>query len=159
MGILLALALPSYRIWVQNTQIRNAAESILNGLQKAKAEAVARNTNIAFAFTNIASGVVADSSWNISVEAAASGIESRSAMEGSRNVRITVTPAAATTITFNSFGAVVANSGASATFTQIDLDSSVLAPVDSADLRVTVGAGGNARMCDPNVSAPNTRAC
>ena len=153
MGVVLALVSPSYKVWVQNTQIRNAAESITNGLQKAKAEAVARNTNVAFVLG-------ANSSWVISVVADGSVIESRSANEGSRNVTRTVLPLGATTITFNNFGAVVANADASATPTRVDLDSSVLTPAQSADLRVTVGVGGNARMCDPNLaSGSSPRAC
>lgn len=152
MGIVLVLALPSYNIWIQNSQIRNAAESITNGLQKAKAEAVARNANIAFVLG-------ANSSWVVSVVTGGEVIESRSANEGSRNATRTVLPASATTVTFNNFGAVAANGDASASLAQVDLDSSVLAPSESANLRVTVGVGGNARMCDPNAPASSTRAC
>jgi len=164
-GILLVLALPSYKVWVQNSQIRNAAESIQNGLQKAKAEAVARNSNVAFAFTNIAAGVVADSSWNV-YEVPASGIESRSAKEGSKNIRVTVIPATATTVTFNSFGTVgipltvpPQNADGSALFTQIKLDSAVLPAADNKALLVTIGnvsgVGSTIRMCDCRL-APNS---
>ena len=166
MGIVLALAIPSYRIWVQNSQIRNAAESIQNGLQKAKAEAVARNTNVAFSFTTLNAGVVADSSWSVSVVTPASGIESRYALEGSRNVRVTVTPATAATVTFNSFGTVgmpltapPQNADGSAPFTQVKLDSSVLAAADNKALLVTIGnasgVGSAIRMCDCRL-APNS---
>lgn len=152
MGIVLTLALPSFQIWIQNSQIRNAAESIQNGLQRARAEAVSRNTNVAFVLG-------ANTSWVVSVVSSGEVIESRSVNEGSKNVTRTVLPAGATTITFNNFGAIVANADGSAILAQVDLDSSVLAPADSADLRVTVGIGGNSRMCDPNAPASSTRAC
>jgi type IV fimbrial biogenesis protein FimT len=47
-GILLAMAAPSYRSWVQNAKIRSATEAILNGIQLAKAEAVRRNATLRF---------------------------------------------------------------------------------------------------------------
>jgi len=51
------------------------------------------------------------------------------------------------------------NADASVPFTQVDFDSSVLAAAESQELRVTIGFGGNVRMCDPNASAPSPRAC
>lgn len=149
MAILLGLAVPSFQGWLKNTQIRNAAESITNGLQRARAEAVARNTNMAFALGT-------DSSWTISVVTPASVMESRLSTEGSSNVTRTVLPAGATTITFNNLGMVVANADASASLTQVDL----AAVGGSQNLRVLINAGGGARMCDPNlVPGSSPRAC
>ena len=54
LGILFGIALPTYRVWIQNVQIRNAAESIQNGLQLARTEAVKRNTNVAFVLVGAA---------------------------------------------------------------------------------------------------------
>lgn len=153
MGILLGLAMPSFRIWLQNAQIRNAAESVQNGIQRARAEAVARNTNIEFVLG-------ADSSWVVRVANPASVIEQRSGAEGSQSVTRTVLPGGATTVTFNNLGSVAANADASATLAQVDLDSPLLAAADSHDLRVTIGVGGNARMCDPNLATGSSpRAC
>jgi type IV fimbrial biogenesis protein FimT len=149
MGILAAVAVPSFQAWTRNAQIRNAAESITNGLQKARAEAVARNTNVAFTLGT-------DSSWTVSVVTPASTIEQRLSTEGSKNVTRTVTPVGAITITFSNFGTVTANADASTPFTQVDL----VATGGNQNLRVTIGAGGNARMCDPNmVAGTSPRAC
>ena len=149
MGILAAVAVPSFQAWTRNAQIRNAAESITNGLQKARAEAVARNTNVAFTLGT-------DSSWTVSVVAPASTIEQRLSTEGSKNVTRTVTPVGATTITFSNFGTVTGNADLSVPFTQVDL----VATGGNQNLRVTIGAGGNARMCDPNlVAGTSPRAC
>jgi len=152
-SITLTFGVSSYRTWVQNSQIRNAAESIQNGIQRTRSEAVKRNTNVAFTM-----GV--NSSWQISVVNSGEVIESRSGNEGSKNVTVAVTPAGATTITLSNLGAIVANADASETITQVDLDSSVLDPADSRDLRVTIGLGGIVRMCDPNLAAGSSpRAC
>jgi type IV fimbrial biogenesis protein FimT len=51
-GVLMALAAPSYRAWTQNAKIRATTEAILNGIQLAKAEAVRRNTTIRFQLTS-----------------------------------------------------------------------------------------------------------
>lgn len=152
MAILAGLAMPSFQAWLQNTQIRNAAESIQNGLQRARAEAVGRNTNVEFVLG-------AGSSWVVQLPDG-TNIESRSSNEGSRDVTVAVAPLGATTVTFNNFGGVLANNAdASVPFTQVDFDSSVLAAAESQELRVTIGLGGNVRMCDPNASAPSPRAC
>lgn len=150
-SITLTFGVSSYRTWVQNTQIRNAAESIQNGIQRTRAEAVKCNANVAFTLG-------AGSSWTISYVSACGDIpagnelESRADSEGSKNVTVTATPPGATTITLSSLGAVVTNADASATLTQVDLDSSVLDPADSRDLSVMIGLGGIVRMCDPNLA-------
>jgi type IV fimbrial biogenesis protein FimT len=164
LGILAALGIPSYQVWIQNTQIRTAAESIQNGLQLARAEAVKRNARVRFTLGD-------NSAWSIgctTVVADIDGdgaddcpavIQSRSASDGSSaNVSVVVTPAANIVVEFNSFGRL---SAAPEPFTQIDLDSTALSSADSRNLRITLGVGGNARMCDPdsNLSSTDPRKC
>lgn len=156
LAIVSMLALPSYRTFIQNSYIRTTAESILNGLQLARAEAVSRNTRIQFVLDE-------QSEWWIGcVDASAScpgEIQSRSAGEGSSSsIVVTPAPANATTVIFGNLGAIVP---AADTLTQveIDIDPAVLPAEDSRELRVTIGIGGNARMCDPNLDAADARAC
>jgi len=160
-GIALALGIPNYKTWVQNTQIRNAAESIQNGIQRARGEAVKCNANVAFTLG-------ASSSWTIThvnacgILPAGDTLESRSSNEGSKSVTVAVTPAAATTITFSNLGTVVANADASAAPTQVDFDSAVVPNLRK--LRVAIGLGGNARLCDPDPTLvakdpPDPRRC
>jgi len=47
-GVLLGLGAPGFIEWLQNQQIRAAAEATLNGLQVARGEAVRRNTPVRF---------------------------------------------------------------------------------------------------------------
>jgi type IV fimbrial biogenesis protein FimT len=154
-GILVTLAMPSFQDMLRNAEIRNAAESITNGLQRARAEAVARNAKIEFVL-----GAGTDSSWTVNYSDTPGNpppvtppIDSRSSNEGSKDVTRTVLPADATTVTFNSLGGVVTDV---ASLAQVDL----AAVGGSQNLRVTIGVGGNARMCDPSLaSGSSPRAC
>ena len=162
--VLTTLGIPSYRAWVQNTQIYTAAEATMNGLQKAQAEAVKQNTNIEF---------VLGPPWKIQV--AGSGVIETSTSEGSKDVTlsglnidpVTAATATATTVTFNSLGGVGVpsnppfNTNGSAPLREIDFDSPKLAGLRK--LRVTIGnkgVGSNIRMCDPALTGTaSPRAC
>lgn len=155
-GILATLAMPSFQSWFRNAQIRNAAESIVNGLQRARAEAVARNTNVQFLLDGSSF-----SNWTVDyvVKPVSTDppIDQRtSSLEGSNDVYMDAWAADltthATTITFNNFGGMVPNV---ASIVQVDFRA-----VGGSPLRVTIGAGGNARMCDPNLAPGSSpRAC
>ena len=157
MAILVALAMPSFQIMLRNSEVRAAAESITNGLQRARAEAVARNTNVQFVLGAYPPDcTVAGSSWTVDYVnkpvATDPPIDARCSTEGSTHVSINVTPATATTVTFSSLGIVIGNQDGSAPLTQVDLN----ADGASQNLRVEVGPGGNAKMCDPNLPAGST---
>jgi len=159
LAILASAAYPSFREMIINSKIRNATESIINGLQKARAEAVARNANVEFVLST-------NTSWVVQLAGGGTQIESRNSSEGSASVTrtgvvtnlattVTTTTTAAATTTFNNFGGVVLNADASDSLTQVDL-----AATNGKPLRVVVGVGGNTRMCDPSLSVTtNPRGC
>lgn len=156
LSVLISLAVPGFRIWLQNAQIRNAAESILSGLQRARAEAVLRNANVTFALggTNDSAcqSTSTCSSWTVVLTGTATVLDSRNSSEGSADVVRTTLPAAnMTTVTYNNVGGRVANPATD--FASITLDSKVLPSADSRELMIVIGVGGNARMCDPNVGS------
>lgn len=158
MGIVMALAIPSYRTFIQNSRIRNAAESIQNGLQVARSEAVRRNARVQFVWG-------AGSGWTVGCVTATAScpatIQSRATGEGSSDsIIVTSVPPGSTTVTFNNFGAVVASATTPTQF-DIDVDAAVLPAADSRQLRVTIGTGGNSRMCDPEptLSSSDPRKC
>jgi len=158
------LGIPSYRAWVQNTQIYTAAESAANGLQKAKAEAVRQNRNVEF---------VLGASFPWKIQLPGSSVIETSTSEGSKNVTRKATladgttvgdgtgtpfsslPATATTITFNDLGGVATtNANGTANLTQIVFDSASSATLTGIrKLQVTIGLGGITRMCDPDPNA------
>jgi len=55
-AIMYRIAAPAFSNWIGNVQVRTAAESIQNGLQLARAEAIRRNASVLFWLTNQAGG-------------------------------------------------------------------------------------------------------
>lgn len=177
MGILTALAAPSFRAWVQNVQVRNAAESILNGLQLARSEAVHQNTMVRFNL-NDASGLM---DWEICAPGPAAAaatpcpananiIQRGVSQEGMTNARIgvyrwldgqpqanfTLAIAAGnelpTHVTFNGLGRTV-NDGPDNT-ARIDVTNAA-EPNARRMVVVVDNPGGQVRMCDPALTASN----
>lgn len=158
-GILAAVAAPSYRVWIQNTKIRTAAESILSGLQKARSEALTRNAVVRFR-------LAANSGWTVAcvtpvadlngdgVDDCPANIETRNSVEGGTNTVIqTVLPGGATDVVFTSLG--VQSTTVANQITQIDINN---ADADRP-LRLNIAGAGNVRMCDPNASLTDPRKC
>jgi len=152
LAILLYVALPNFAVWMQNTQIRTAGEAVLNGMQLARAEAIRRNVNVELRM-DVSSG------WTARIAGTGEVIQSRLAGEGSGAAMVTIAPAGAKTVTFNSFGSAATNDDGTPTITEIKIDSPAIAAVDSRELCILVRAGGNIRLCDPQVPAADTRTC
>ncbi|MDH3287135.1 MAG: GspH/FimT family pseudopilin [Betaproteobacteria bacterium] len=161
LGVLVFLALPSYTIWMQNTQIRTAGEGILSGLTLARTEAARRNTSVELRMD-------AASGWTVCTPncpasgppiAPAALIQSRTAQEGTAHAVVTITPGGADRVTFSGLGRVGLNSDGSAPITAIKVDSTRIPTAESRELCVMVNATGLTRMCDPQVAAGDTRAC
>jgi type IV fimbrial biogenesis protein FimT len=163
-GILIVLGIPSFNEWIHNTQVRNAAEGALNGLQIARSEAVRRNGYTQF-ILGPGSGwrVVALTPPSGGVGAACEPIEEiqrRDGSEGSSTATVTALPAGVNTVTFTPLGWVgTGTTSCGNVITQIDFDSATLAAERSRELRIVITAGGGIRLCDPQVAAGDPRAC
>lgn len=167
-AILYMQAAPMFSVWLGNTQTRTAAESVLNGLQLARAEAIRRNRLVQLVFTN---GTA--TSWTVgcanpvdngtpNVDDAGDClpvIQTRTDGESSAQPQAAMTPVDATTVTFDSLGRVTANLDGSVTATQIDIANPVVGTADRRTLRLALGAAGNVRMCDPAVASADPRGC
>jgi type IV fimbrial biogenesis protein FimT len=144
-GIALSIAVPSFTDFIGNTRIRTVAESLRNGLQLARAEAVKRNAIVIFTLND-------DTSWNVGCAVVTATcpatIQAKSAKEGSSDA-ITLTLTGNNIVRFTSLGTM--DPSVVGQLTQVDIDNSELS--SSKDLRITIGAGGSVRMCDPNISA------
>lgn len=155
-AVLLGIALPDFRVWIQNTQIRSAAEAVLNGIQTARNEAIRKNS--VFELT-----VHDGTAWDICPSSdpypCALPVMSRSQDEGSANATIATTPAGSDTVAFNGLGRVVANANASVTMTQVNIDNPTLQLAEKRTMRILVSPGGALRLCDPMVAAGDPRAC
>src|SRR5712664_2424607 len=84
-GVLTAIAVPSFQTYLQNLQIRSAAEAIVAGLQIAKNEAIRRNVNVQL---NMDTGTT----WRITLVSDGSLLQVRDSSEGSSNVTSTLLP-------------------------------------------------------------------
>jgi type IV fimbrial biogenesis protein FimT len=181
MAIVLFVAVPAFTIFLQNQQIKNAAQTVMQGLNTARTEAIRRNQAVRFQFvSDLTAGCALSTTslaWVVSLAnpagncdadagdmgSAAQIIEKRSATEGTRNVGIATT--GGTTATFTGLGRL---SGAG--ITQIDF-SNVTGTCEHLSvsgkmrcMRVQITPGGEARMCDPKVAVPvppaiDPRAC
>jgi type IV fimbrial biogenesis protein FimT len=154
-SLLLALAIPSFKSWVINAQIRDGAEAIMNGIQVARATAIQQNTLVAFDLTPEAGSTPA--SWWIRLDGSATNIQAWTADEGAKNT--VMTPALGTRVTFNGLGQRITNTDGSDMLTQIDVTSSASSSAEVRGLRVVVGTAGSARMCDPGLPSTDPRAC
>jgi type IV fimbrial biogenesis protein FimT len=161
-AILLAVAAPNLSNWLQNSQIRNAAESIQNGLQQARIEAARRNVGVQFILGT-------GSSWTVGcvttvADADADGVDECPATitsytngDGSRNASIV---ASQSTIVFNGLGRVVPVPASDLTFQVSNPIGGNCMPAGAMRcLRVVVTQGGQVRMCDPSRSSSDPRAC
>lgn len=176
-ALLLALGIPSFAEWMQNTQNRTAAESVLNGVQLARTEAVRRNAIVRFSMTDNAGKVAwAVGCVNVTPECPAV-IQSRPAEEGSPLSRVQLStdpiplPLAPgyfdtaleasseplSGVSFNGLGRVPeANAGTDIT----RADISVPEKASARRYVVIIGVGGQVRMCDPKLPfASNPQGC
>lgn len=157
LGVFILLAMPSFSAWLMNSKIRTTAESIVNGLQVARNEAVQRNATVEFVLG-------AGSSWTVRCAVVAPAcpdmnpIQTRATGEGSSST-ITVTPSHGNTIIFNNLGLMTSPAVGVNDVVRFDVDGPSSAAADSRELRVTIRSGGNVRLCDPNVTGADPRAC
>ncbi|MEX8502384.1 MAG: GspH/FimT family pseudopilin [Leptothrix ochracea] len=174
-AVVMFSAIPSMSTWLRNTQVRTAAESLQAGLQKARAEAVRRNTPVTFSLvSNTQPGVLDNgcnlsslsASWVVSVsndpsggcgqpvsESVAPQILAKYARgDGAPNVTVTVYQADCTTVSnqtqtrFNGFGRI--DNAEPIRCLLVDHDSGL----EVRKLRLVIGTGGSVRMCDPAVT-------
>lgn len=165
-ALLLALGLPSFTQWLQNAQIRTAADSTLAGLQLARAEAVRRNVLVEFIFTstspvagNTGAAVASTTgpNWMVRLFQAGGGntsadfVRGRANTEGTPNATFTASQAS---IVFNSLGRVTPTPAASIT---VNVTNSVGGA--NRPLRIVITPAGQVRMCDPNLPSGNVQAC
>lgn len=172
LSILLMLAVPNMATWIQNTQIRTAAEGMHAGLQLARAEALRRNTVVRFQLMDaLDSGCQISPvgrNWVVSLASAEGAcdqapsdtappqiIQKRSGDEGSANVVVTTN--GASEVWFNGIGRIVPAPTAPAALTQINITNPAGACKTAGGnepmrcLRVTISSGGQVRTCDPAV--------
>lgn len=172
-AVLMFTVVPDIASWLRNIQIRNAAESIQTGLQRARNEAVRRNAPVQFSLVALGTPTTMDNSCALSAVAgswvvslrnpagkcgmAASDtvdpmlIDAHPIADGGRSTAITATQAdgtAASSIVFDAFGRATS----AGSIVRIDV-SHATATTGVRPLSIRLTTGGSVRMCDPNVSS------
>jgi len=168
-SLVLAAGAPSFNRWITDSKNRGAAESIANGMQVARGEAVGRNALVRFDLTS-ADG---DVSWTVTCVNNVPNCPTATPLRtytGATGPKVGVsktaialppapdpfaTPIAAVTempagVTFNGLGRVPAvNAGAD--ITRADVTNG-----NGKRFVVTISSTGQIRMCDPGVSLATT---
>jgi type IV fimbrial biogenesis protein FimT len=178
-AILLMMGVPAFSTYLQNAKLRAAAENFYSGVQLARAEAVRRNAQVQIVLTD--SAVATDTDANAATLSATGAnwmvrgydpsilsyyfIEGKASSEGSGTVGAAPTQVTGSdasnnplsSITYNGFGSTTG--GGRFNFT--NPSGGTCAPGGTMRcLTVVVSNAGQARMCDPAVTAVgDTRKC
>lgn len=182
LGLMLMATMPSATAWIRNLRLRTLSESMLGGLQQARAEAVRRNTLVTFWLVNQSNPTVMDNSctlsssgqaWVVSLDSPAgkcgSAVSTSTsprivAMQGAaqgtasslrvRAYQIDGTTAASA-ITFNGFGRTTTRITGNNPVALIKVDYASSSDGDRP-LWILISPSGSVTLCDPNSAIPST---
>jgi type IV fimbrial biogenesis protein FimT len=172
-ALLYSLASPMMVQWMADTRIRVAAETLQAGIQLARSEAIRRNAPVRFQLMTSLDETCAPSSaarnWVVSLDDASGKcgvdpsptvapgiIQTKSGQEGSSRVDISATRGgvAASSLTYTGTGRLSLAGNAIDTIDITAPDGACQhAGGDFRCLRIRILPGGDARMCDPKVTA------
>jgi type IV fimbrial biogenesis protein FimT len=173
-ALLLLLGMPSFTTFLRNSEIRSTAESIINGLRTASAEATRQNSKVVFT-------LAAGANWTINLASDPNDptcavllqppIQQYAGKEAGRSTKVTISPGNKSAVCFNGLGRIQ-NQGVAPSdhIQQIDIASIVVGEARSLRIIVDDPAPGNPakprglRMCDPDpalaaMAPPDPRAC
>jgi len=173
--IAVALGAPSFTEWIYNSQIRSTAESVHNGLQWARAEAVRRNTPVRMQLTSSLDDsctiATAGPSWVVSTASPVSKCSSSNtdiAQAGqpvSGRASATIDSGHAGVFGFNGLGRMTPTTSPTTKVEDAVINIQSSKGTCAADggslrcLRILVSAGGQIRMCDPKRGTGDPMAC
>ncbi|MDB6099372.1 MAG: fimbrial biosis protein [Gammaproteobacteria bacterium] len=173
-AILVALGVPSMRLWIVNTRVRSVADSMQNGLRMAQAESLRRSRQTVFYLTNSTTPQVTLTAnvngtyWAVNTIPLIGSVAEATDFIGSGEVSainsgVTVGNATDTAVCFNSVGRLTANAATGIAGAVCNLPNppvgsppvsmfSITAPGADHPLNVRVALGGQVHLCDPNKS-------
>lgn len=153
--LLILIAGPNLATFMANSQIRNATDAMLNGVQQAQAAAVRSNTvaRLVVDTTAVTGG------WQVlqmidGVESA-TPVQMYTYQDGAPKTTVAPLPADARQITFDGFGRIVPNADASATLTCIKVTNSNVTSPRKLNVAISnTGTGVGTKLCDPDTNLP-----
>jgi type IV fimbrial biogenesis protein FimT len=163
-ALLLAMAVPMYVTFLASSQVRNAAEAMLNGVLLTQGAAIKDNTPVQLV---VAPGTGAAAGWTIQVvnpDTSAGPAPQVPApyllSDGAPNVLVATTPAGATEVTFDAFGRIVPNADASQTISCIQLTNAGNGNARALTVVVSnVNLKTGTMLCDPAAAVTEPQAC
>ena len=189
LAVALAIGMPSFADWISNMRIRSTAESLQNGLQFARSEAVRRNNPTQFQLVTTATNSCALSTagpyWVVNLPTTAAstpaGACGAAVSDATAPYILQVSPVVSTkaltsvtlaasqsVISFDGLGrqTASANPATAALALSIEVKSSNASSCLQTGgtgtlrcLRVTVSTSGQIRMCDPYAATGLSTAC
>ena len=179
-SIMVAMTVPTMRIWIANTKVRAAADALQNGLRLSQTESLRRSRQVVFALTasttpqNGGFAAVANGAyWAVQTIPAMSDGSEAAVVVGSgvllsAGTAVSITGPAA--ICFNSVGRLVAVpqtvtnvTGATCNTPTIPANATVpmvvyniTQPLADHPLNVQVALGGQLHVCDPSQTLSST---
>ena len=143
-AFLMLLAAPSFTSWIQDAQVRTAAESLQNGLRVAQAEAARRHRQVAMVLTNGESYTQASPS--LMVQSGTLGAVAPNAQINGQAAVCFNSLGRLTTLNDGTYNCTIPATG-TVTYAVTNSRSAT-----ARALNVTVGLGGSIRVCDPSKS-------
>ena len=173
-GLLLALAIPMYTNLISSSQVRNAAEGMLNGVYAAQSAAVGSN-NPAQLIVSPGNGTTAGTGWQIQFVNPDNSIPGQRPVppapyllaESAPQATVTPTPIGATELTFDAFGRIIPNLSVATGLpdgTQTISCIKVTNPSDAGARVLTVVVSNTfqataSKLCDPAAAPTEPQAC
>jgi type IV fimbrial biogenesis protein FimT len=165
LGVLTALAIPSFSGWLERLRVRSAAEAIHTGIQLARVEALSRNAVVRFTLQP-------NGNWSVACAASSTAagcdsttaLHSRAGAEGAGSFALSVnnsTATLSTDVTVDFLPQGTPDTSVAGYINQVDVVAAN--DVDSTSvsraLRVTLSNFGRSRLCYPNAAAGEATAC
>jgi type IV fimbrial biogenesis protein FimT len=180
-SILVALTVPTMKVWIANTKVRAVADTLQNGIRLAQSESLRRSRQVVFALTNSTNPKSDFTAGTLAANANGSSwvIVTVPAMDTDTPVLVgsgvltsagtTVAITGPTAVCFNSAGRLVTNSatsltGGSCTNTAAGTPPKyeyLVALLGGTSMKVQLALGGQVHLCDPKqtLSASNPYGC
>lgn len=143
-SVLLVLGLPSMSDYLANGRIRDVAESVRDGLQQTRMEAIRRNATVNF--------TPSGSGWVIDLAAGGPPVVSHAALNTEGNVSVTLLPAGTTLVGFSGGGRMNPAANVSITVSE-SFDACKVAGGSLTCLSVVISPGGSIKVCNPALAA------
>ncbi|MDM0115275.1 GspH/FimT family pseudopilin [Variovorax sp. J22R133] len=172
-ALLSVFAYPSYTNYIQSAQVRASAESVMSGLELARAEAIRGNRNVQFSMLNTSRGVAVTggggTDWSVMTALVATpttfdqNVQTRLESSSTSNARAGTATAVSATVASPGAGMPanilytgMGRLGTATAVRKIDFTGAA----GSRTLSIVLSPGGDVRLCDPALSmATNPQGC